>query len=234
MNLQIKIVLISFIISIITALAILPILKKLKVGQIERECGPRSHLIKQGTPTMGGIVIVITLIIGCVLFYNLNKKILPIILITVGFGIVGFVDDFKKLILKDTEGLKPIYKILGLLIISVIYALYLIRTGIGTGSIIPILKMEFIIPILIYIPFAILVMLAGTNAVNLTDGIDGLGASISMIIIACLSVIAIKYNVAEIWILGFILCGACLGFLIFNLHPAKIFMGDTGSLLLRR
>jgi len=87
-------------------------------------------------------------------------------------------------------------------------------------------------PILIYIPFIIFVMLAVTNAVNLTDGIDGLGASISMIIIACLSVIAIKYEEYEIATLGFILCGACLGFLIFNLHPAKIFMGDTGSLLL--
>lgn len=87
-------------------------------------------------------------------------------------------------------------------------------------------------PILIYIPFIIFVMLAATNAVNLTDGIDGLGASVSMIIIACLSVIAIKYEEYEVATLGFILCGACLGFLIFNLHPAKIFMGDTGSLLL--
>lgn len=174
MNLQIKIVLISFIISIMTALLVLPILKRLKVGQIERECGPRSHLSKQGTPTMGGIIIAITLIIGIALVYNSNKELLPLALITVGFGIVGFVDDFKKLILKDTEGLKPAYKILGLLIISVVYALYLIGNGIGTGIIIPILKMEIIIPIFLFIPFAIFVMLAVTNAVNLTDGIDGL------------------------------------------------------------
>lgn len=92
--------------------------------------------------------------------------------------------------------------------------------------------MEITIPALLYIPFAIFVMLAATNAVNLTDGIDGLGASISMIIIACLSVIAAKYEIFEITILGCVLCGGCLGFLIFNLHPAKIFMGDTGSLLL--
>ena len=108
----------------------------------------------------------------------------------------------------------------------------MINIGIGTETLIPILKVFIKVPIAIYLPFMIFVMLASTNAVNLTDGIDGLGASISMIIIACLSVIAIKYGVYEIATLGFALCGACLGFLLFNLHPAKIFMGDTGSLLL--
>ncbi len=112
MDLQIKIVLISFMISILASLVVLPILKKLKVGQIERELGPRSHLIKQGTPTMGGIVLAITLIISSIILYNENKEILPLVLASLGFGIVGFVDDFKKLILKDTEGLKPTYKIL--------------------------------------------------------------------------------------------------------------------------
>ena len=148
----------------------------------------------------------ITLIITTIFLYSTNKEILPLVLAIIGFGIVGFVDDFKKLILKDTEGLKPAYKIVGLLIISVIYALFLIKAGIGTGTIIPILKKEIIMPALLYIPFAIFVMLAGTNAINLTDGIDGLGASISMIIIACLSVIAAKYEVIEIAVLGAVLC----------------------------
>jgi len=112
MDSQIKVVLISFIISIIVSLFVLPILKKFKVGQIEREYGPRSHLIKQGTPTMGGIIIVITLIISAFIVYNINMKMLPLIVVIIGFGIVGFVDDFKKLVLKDTEGLKPAYKIL--------------------------------------------------------------------------------------------------------------------------
>ncbi len=112
MNLQIKIVLISFIVSIMTAFVVLPILKRLKVGQIEREYGPRSHLVKQGTPTMGGIIIALTLCIMVLILYSSNKELLPLCLIIIGFGIVGFVDDFKKLILKDTEGLKPTYKIL--------------------------------------------------------------------------------------------------------------------------
>ena len=110
--------------------------------------------------------------------------------------------------------------------------MYLIRCGIGTSTFIPGLKIWIKLPMLVYLPFIIFVMLASTNSVNLTDGIDGLATSISMIIIAALSVIAVKYEVYQIAILGFILCGACLGFLIFNLHPAKIFMGDTGSLLL--
>ena len=107
MNLQINIVAISFIISVFISLAILPILKKLKVGQIEREYGPRSHLVKQGTPTMGGIIIAIVLIIMVAALFKLSKNIIPLVLIIIGFGIVGFVDDFKKLVLKDTLGLKP-------------------------------------------------------------------------------------------------------------------------------
>ena len=181
---------------------------------------------------MGGIIIAITLIIGSCILYSTNKELLPLGVIIIGFGIVGMVDDFKKLVLRDTEGLKPAYKILGLLAVSVILAMYLLRSGIGTGTFIPGLKIIVNLPVIIYLPFIIFVMLAGTNAVNLTDGIDGLGASTSMIIIATLSLIAMKYEVYEIATLGFILCGACLGFLIFNLHPAKVFMGDTGSLLL--
>lgn len=110
--------------------------------------------------------------------------------------------------------------------------MFLIRSGIGTDTFIPGFKVMINFPVILYLPFVIFVMLGTTNAVNLTDGIDGLATSISMIIVACLSVIAMKYQIYEIATLGFILCGACLGFLIFNLHPAKIFMGDTGSLLL--
>ncbi len=112
MDSQIKIMLVSFIISIVVALFILPILKKFRVGQIEREYGPRSHLIKQGTPTMGGIVIAITLIIATYILYSMHKEIVPLVVIIIGYGMVGFLDDFKKLVLKDTKGLKPAYKML--------------------------------------------------------------------------------------------------------------------------
>ena len=238
------ILMISFITAIILGIIIIPILRKLKVGQIERDDGPQSHLKKQGTPTMGGIIMILAMIIvvtGTYIFliYNnqgdIANKLLPILLLTIGFGLIGFIDDFKKLVLKNTKGLKPSYKMLGLLIISVAYVIYLVYgLKIGTETYIPILKQSITIPIYIYIPFAIIVILATTNAINLTDGIDGLSSSLSAIIITCLTIIGIQYNLTEISIFGSIVIGSVLGFLMFNLHPAKVFMGDTGSLLLRR
>lgn len=238
------ILMISFITAIILGIIIIPILRKLKVGQIERDDGPQSHLKKQGTPTMGGIIMILAMIIvvtGTYIFliYNnqgdIANKLLPILLLTIGFGLIGFIDDFKKLVLKNTKGLKPSYKMLGLLIISVAYVIYLVYgLKIGTETYIPILKQSITIPIYIYIPFAIIVILATTNAINLTDGIDGLSSSVSAIIITCLTIIGIQYNLTEISIFGSIVIGLVLGFLMFNLHPAKVFMGDTGSLLLRR
>ncbi len=233
---------ISFITAVILGIIIIPILKKLKVGQIERDDGPQSHLKKQGTPTMGGIIMIITMILivtGTYIFLSANgqgeiaNKLLPILLLTIGFGLIGFIDDFKKLVLKNTEGLKPSYKMLGLLIISVAYVIYLIYgLHIGTETYIPIVKQYITIPIYLYIPFAIVVILAATNAVNLTDGIDGLASSVSAIIITCLTIIGIKFGMPEVSMFGSIVIGAVLGFLMFNLHPAKVFMGDTGSLLL--
>ena len=161
------------------------------------------------------------------------KNILPLLFISIGFGIIGFVDDYKKLVLRNTEGLKPAYKMLGLLLISVSYTLYLTKgINIGTDTFIPFVKNYVTIPMSLYIPFVIFVMLATTNAVNLTDGIDGLSTSVSAIITTCLTVIAIILDIKEVVVFGSIIIGACLGFLIFNLNTAKVFMGDTGSLLL--
>ena len=242
MNFQIKILLASFGVALILGIIILPILRKLKVSQQERTEGPKSHLAKKGTPTMGGIISIIAIIImsaGVMVVYYMDnqidvvKRITPLLIATIGFGLVGFVDDFKKMVLKNTEGLKPTYKMLGLLIISVCFVLYLLNVlNIGTDIYIPIIKTYVNIPVWIYIPFAIIVMLATTNAVNLTDGIDGLATSVTTIIIACLTVIGVIFDVKEIIIFGAIVCGCNLAFLIFNLHPAKIFMGDTGSLML--
>lgn len=244
LKLETVILIIAFVASVILGIVIIPILRKLKVGQIERDDGPQSHLKKQGTPTMGGIIMILTMILvvtGTYVFLITNQqndianKILPILLLTIGFGLIGFIDDFKKLVLKNTKGLKPSYKMLGLLIISVAYVIYLIYgLHLGTETYIPVIKQYITIPIYLYIPFAILVILATTNAINLTDGIDGLSSSVSAIIITCLTIIGIIQGQAEISIFGSIVIGATLGFLMFNLHPAKVFMGDTGSLLLRR
>ena len=241
MGFQTKTLLLSFAITIVLGFIIVPILKKLKVGQIERDDGPGSHLKKQGTPTMGGIIIMLGIgivTIAAYIYYRtvdveLARNLLPILGLTIGFGAIGFIDDFKKLVLKNTKGLKPSLKMLGLLIISVVYIIYLIKgLNLGTDTYIPILKEYVNIPIYAYIPFAILVILATTNAVNLTDGIDGLSSSVCTIIITCLTIIATTLGVKEIVIFGAIVIGAVLGFLMFNIHPAKVFMGDTGSLFL--
>ena len=242
MQYQIKILLLSFVITIITSLAIIPILKKLKVGQMERTEGPQSHLGKQGTPTMGGIImiLVITVLTGFLCYdyikdnqSSVAKNLMPIAAVSIGFGLVGFIDDFKKLVLKNTEGLKPLYKMIGLLIFSVAFVLYITKVlNIGTETYIPFIKTYFTLPVWLYIPFAILVLLGTSNAVNLTDGIDGLATSVTALILTCLTVIGIIFNIKEIVVFGSITIGTCLGFLLFNLNPAKIFMGDTGSLML--
>ena len=243
MQFQTKILLLSFMASVVVAIFFIPILKKLKVGQIERKEGPQSHLKKQGTPTMGGVIMILVIVaVTAFCWYDYSKdpqqadiakNLLPLLFVTVGFGFVGFIDDLKKLISKNTDGLSPKAKMFGLLIISVAYSLILTKVlNIGTDIIIPFAKTSLTLPIWIYIPFAILVMLATTNAVNLTDGIDGLSTSVTTIIITCLTVISIIFEIKEVTIFGSILIGACLGFLLFNLNPAKVMMGDTGSLML--
>ena len=245
MEFQTKIIVLSIITSFVVSLLIIPILKRLKVGQMERTEGPQSHLKKQGTPTMGGIIMIITiLLVGIFAFFTYYKSenqlekqsamsLIPLIASSLGFSIIGLIDDLKKLIGKNTEGLRPAYKMIGLLIISVGFILCITQfLQIGTDIYIPFLKTFITLPIWIYIPFAVFVMLATTNAVNLTDGIDGLATSVSTIIFTCLTVIGFISGIKEITIFGGILIGTCLGFLLFNLHPAKVMMGDTGSLLL--
>lgn len=243
MEFQVKVLFLTFAITVILSFIIIPILRRLKVGQIERDDGPQSHLKKQGTPTMGGIIIILSMIIVCVglFFYytkyrpepTIAKNILPLLITSVGFGLIGFIDDFKKLVLKNTKGLSPTAKMIGLLIIAVGYTLYLTKVlNIGTDIYIPFAKTSIVLPIWLYIPLAILVMLGTTNAINLTDGIDGLSSSVTTIILTCLTVIAIIFDIKEVTLFGSSLSGACLGFLLFNLYPSKVMMGDTGSLCL--
>ena len=239
MSIQIIYLILSFIFTAILGKLVIPMLRKLKVGQSEREDGPRSHLKKQGTPTMGGIMMMITILVFTALVCVLNRDaefVKPVLLLSIaslGFGIVGFVDDFKKVVLHNTEGLNPKLKMLGLLIVSSIYTTFLIKyTNISTDLILPFTDFTLTLPTWLFIPFTIFVMLSATNAVNLTDGIDGLAASVSAIMITALSIIAMRFGAVPISILGSIVIGSCLGFLVYNFHKAKVMMGDTGSLLL--
>ena len=151
MSYQIKILILSFVASVVVSLFIIPILRRLKVGQIERKEGPESHLKKQGTPTMGGVIMIIVVLIMSIFLYfqyiktesEVAKNLIPLSLVTIGFGVIGFIDDFKKLVLKNTEGLKPAFKMLGLLIISVGFVIYILQfMNIGTETLIPILKQQ--------------------------------------------------------------------------------------------
>ncbi len=239
MTTQIIFLILSFVLTAILGKIIIPILKKLKVGQNERACGPRAHLKKQGTPTMGGIMMIIAIVIFVSAYCLLNQNmdlIIPILAVgiaSLGFGIIGFIDDYKKVVLKNTEGLNPKLKMFGLLIISVLYTMFLINyVGIGTDIVIPLIDYNLELPIWIYIPFTILVMLASTNAVNLTDGVDGLAGSVTAIMVTAISIIAMKLGYESISVFGAIVVGTCAGFLIYNFHKAKVMMGDTGSLLL--
>lgn len=235
MNFQIMILISSFIISVILALGIIPILRKKKMGQSERDDGPKSHLSKQGTPTMGGIIFIICIIIlsisTCII--TKNYDILALALASIGFGAIGMFDDYKKLVKKDTKGLSPKGKMIGLLAISILYILYIVKVAnLGTDTYIPFFKTYINIPWFIYVPCAIFIILGTTNAFNLTDGVDGLATTVSTIVLTCITGIAIINKVAVVSTFGSILIGSCLAFLIFNMHPAKVFMGDTGSLLL--
>ena len=242
MNFRMIMIIASFAVTVILSFIIIPILRKIKIGQIEREDGPESHFKKQGTPTMGGIIFMISIILcvtGVYIYLHavgqtqIAQNLLPMLCLTIGFGIIGFIDDYKKLVLQNTKGLRPSHKMLGLLIISVAYTLFIVNfSNVGTETFIPFVKKYVELPLALYIPFAIIVILATTNAINLTDGIDGLSSSVSSIIIACLTAIAVTQGKTEVIIFGSVVIGSILGFLMFNLHPAKVFMGDTGSLFL--
>ena len=240
MNIQIIYLILSFIFTAILGKIIIPVLKKLKVGQSERADGPRSHLRKQGTPTMGGIMMIISIFVFVIVACFINQEVefvKPILLIAIaslGFGLVGFIDDFKKIVLHNTDGLSPKLKMLGLLVVAGGYVLLLINyTDVGTSLMIPFINYQIELPQWLFIIFTILVMLGSTNAVNLTDGVDGLAASVSAIMITAISIISIKLGNVEVSTFGAIVVGSCLGFLIYNFHKAKVMMGDTGSLLLR-
>lgn len=233
MNTQTIIFIVAFLATTILGMLVVPILRKLKVGQVVREDGPKSHLKKQGTPVMGGIIIIIT-IVAILGFYAIKNPILILPIVAVlGFGLVGFLDDYKKLVLKNTEGLSPKKKMLGLFIVTAIFiVLYLNVFGLGTDIIIPFFNQPITLSLGAFIFFTAFILLATTNAVNLTDGLDGLASGVVAIIMTFFTVMAVKMQNQEMVIFGACATGSCIAFLLFNFHPAKVFMGDTGSLAL--
>ncbi|MCT4631754.1 MAG: phospho-N-acetylmuramoyl-pentapeptide-transferase [Firmicutes bacterium] len=228
-----KTVLIAFVVAVVASLGsgpiILPMLRRLKVGQSIREEGPKSHMSKAGTPTMGGIIILIGLVFGIASYFKLDTNMNLMLFSTIGFGLIGFLDDYIKVVLKRNLGLRAYQKIIGQLLVSVVLAYYASRMG--TDIYVPIIK-KYIDLGFLYIPFMVFVMLAVTNAVNLTDGLDGLAGSITLIVTGFFGYFAYTMGYLSVAVFAAALMGGCIGFLKYNNFPAKVFMGDTGSLAL--
>lgn len=222
----------AFILTVALAPIMIPFLLKLKVGQTVRDDGPESHLKKNGTPTMGGLIFLIGFLGGSVIFSGRYSNTIPIILMTIGFGIIGFIDDYIKVVLKRSLGLKPLQKIVLQLVVTAIFAVYMTKiSGVNLLIRIPftggyMLDLSWFSYVILF-----LAVLGTVNGANLTDGVDGLASSVTVVIAIYFAVIAVMENMGlEPTSLAII--GALLGFLVFNCHPAKVFMGDTGSLAL--
>ena len=229
----IRTIIIAFVISLLLGPIIIPMLKKLKVGQSIREDGPQSHLSKSGTPTMGGIIIFAALLITVTTSGILTKDMLILIMATLGFGLIGFIDDYIKVVMHRNLGLRAYQKFLAQVILAVILALYQSNTSIvETKVIFPFISNQYLDLGPLYIPFIVFVVVGTVNAVNLTDGLDGLATGVSIIVLSFFSIVALSWGMGSISVFSAALTGACLGFLIHNAHPAKVFMGDTGSLAL--
>ncbi|KPU28324.1 phospho-N-acetylmuramoyl-pentapeptide-transferase [Caloranaerobacter sp. TR13] len=228
----IKIIIISFVITLILGPILIPILKRLKVGQNVRGEGPKTHLKKQGTPTMGGIIMLIALLITTLSSGLINRDMIVLLVATLGFGLIGFIDDFIKVVLKRSLGLRAYQKLIGQILFAVILAIYQSNTSIlGTKVLIPFLDKTLDLG-MFYIPFIAFVVVGTVNSVNLTDGLDGLATGVTLIVLAFFGIASVTLGFNSVAIFSAALAGACLGFLRYNAHPAKVFMGDTGSLAL--
>lgn len=229
----IRVIVISFTITLLLGPILIPILKRLKVGQSVREEGPKTHYKKSGTPTMGGIIIIAALLITTISSGLLNRDMIVLLLATIGFGLIGFIDDFIKVVLKRSLGLRAYQKLLGQIVLAVILAIYQSNNSVlGTKIIVPFLDNTYLDLGMLYIPFIVVVVLGTVNGANFTDGLDGLASGVTLIILSSFSLISLKAGMDSIAIFSAALAGACLGFLRHNSYPAKVFMGDTGSLAL--
>ena len=225
-------VLVSFALSVIMGPVVIPMLRRLKMGQTEREEGVQSHLLKAGTPTMGGVIIIASIMITSLLFVRDYPKIIPVLFVTVGFGLVGFLDDYLKVVLKRSDGLMPKQKMALQIVITAIFAYYMVNVaGVSLEMLLPFSGGKYLDIGWIAIPLLFVAVIGTVNGVNFTDGLDGLASSVTVIVATFFSVVAIgtQSGIAPITCA---VAGALLGFLLFNVYPASVFMGDTGSLAL--
>ena len=226
-------VIISFLISVVFCPILIPFLRKLKFGQTEREEGPQSHLKKNGTPTMGGLVILASILLTSLIYIGKFTEILPVLFMTLGFGLIGFLDDYIKVVKKRSLGLTPLQKMALQFIVTGVFIYYYFKiAGLDTSIKIPFVSGDgFVMPTWLFIIFVFIVVLGTVNGVNFTDGLDGLGSGVTVIVATFFTIAALSLNPSMTPITGAVV-GSLLGFLLFNTYPARVFMGDTGSLAL--
>ncbi|MDG5788290.1 phospho-N-acetylmuramoyl-pentapeptide-transferase [Evansella sp. AB-P1] len=223
----------SFLITVLLSPIFIPFLRRLKFGQSIRDEGPQSHQKKSGTPTMGGLMIILSVITATLImasqFHFIDIEIMLLLFVTFGFGLLGFLDDFIKVVKKRNLGLTSKQKFLGQVGISAIVYVILLQTGLSTLITIPGTTLAVDVG-WFYFPLIIIMLVGTSNAVNLTDGLDGLVAGTSAIAFGAFAIIAYSLSMYTVSLFSVAVVGAVLGFLVFNSHPAKVFMGDTGSL----
>ena len=235
MNISLVVVfIVSLLISTIGTKLLIPFLKQKQFGQFIREEGPEAHKKKAGTPTMGGVMIVLGIVAGLAyaIFTNGNAAdTFAIIFTMLVFGAIGFLDDFEKIAKKNNLGLTAKQKILLQVLLSLGIGIYMILGGNGTDVLIPFVNI-YVNFGLLFMPFVILTEVAMSNGVNLSDGLDGLASSVTLVVAILLAVVGYTHDVYILTVSGLAIAGSLIGFLVFNKYPAKIFMGDTGSMAL--
>ncbi|MCI9319223.1 MAG: phospho-N-acetylmuramoyl-pentapeptide-transferase [Lachnospiraceae bacterium] len=231
-NISVSAVVISFAVSAVLGPVVIPFLRNLKCGQTVREDGPSTHLGKTGTPTMGGILILFSVVATTLLFMEEYPGTAPILFLTAGFGLIGFLDDYIKVVCMRSMGLRAWQKLLGQLIVTGGFVYYLRQyTGVSLAMKIPFLPGQYLDFGMWNLPLLFFIVLGTANGTNFTDGLDGLAGSVTVMVAVFFTVVAVGSR-SGIEPVTCAVAGALLGFLLFNSHPAAVFMGDTGSLAL--
>lgn len=211
---------------------IIPVLRKLKMGQTEREDGVKSHLKKAGTPTMGGVIILLSVVVTSVFYIRDYPKIIPILFVTLGFGLIGFLDDYLKVVMRRSDGLYPKQKMALQIVVTAVFAFYMVKfTDVSLAMLLPFTGGKYWNVGWLAIPVMFFAVIGTVNGVNFTDGLDGLASSVTVLVATFFTVVAIGTK-SGIEPVTCSVVGALLGFLLFNVYPASVFMGDTGSLAL--
>lgn len=222
----------SFIISLLIGPHIIKILHQLKFGQSIRDDGPQSHQKKAGTPTMGGVLILISMISGLLVTRQFSTEVLWLVFLTLSYGLIGFIDDIIIIMTKKSLGLKARQKLFAQIVIAAIAGFFLIQNPNFYLQIVPFANNQLILLKPLFFIYAVFVLVATSNAVNLTDGLDGLATGTTAIALVAMGILCMFLKLFDLAIFAFALAGACFGFIWFNGPPAQVFMGDTGSLAL--